>query len=341
MAKALLLVVSLLLGTSCSSSSGKHAKAHAAAPISAGTIAIDGSSTVLPVSEAFAEEFRKTHPATRVIVSGGGTGAGFRKLCHKAANIIGASRPISAAEAETCRTAGVEYIELPIAYDGMAVVVHPGNTWVDQITVQELKKLWEPAAEGKVTTWSQIRHGWPDEPIHLFGPGLDSGTYDYFTKAIVGEERHGRTDYVASEDDQVIVTAVARDRLALGFFGMAYFEKNKDKLKEVPIDDGIAANGAGPIRPTRETILDGTYQPLSRPLFVYVNRVEAERLEVNDFIRASLRNAGRLVDEVGYISFPAKYYQKAQARFDARKLGSAFAGRGAVIGARVTEALFD
>jgi phosphate transport system substrate-binding protein len=341
MTKALLLAVTLLLGTSCSRSSGKHEKALAAAPIRAGTIAIDGSSTVLPVSEALAEEFQTAHPSTRVIVNGGGTGAGFRKFCHKEANIIGASRPISAAEVEACKLKGVEYIELPIAYDGMAVVVHPANTWVEQITVQELKLLWEPAAEGKITTWSQVRPGWPDEPIHLFGPGLDSGTYDYFTKAIVGEERHGRTDYVASEDDRVIVTGVARDRLALGFFGMAYFEKNKDKLKGVPIDDGVAANGAGPVRPTRETILDGTYQPLSRPLFLYLNRVEAERPEVNDFIRASLRNAGRLVDEVGYISFPARYYQKAQARFDARKLGSAFAGRGAVIGARVTEALFD
>lgn len=340
MRKAQLLALSLL-AAGCTTSGGSSDKARAAALVSPGMIAIDGSSTVLPVSEAFAEEFQKVQPSVRIVVTGGGTGAGFRKLCHTEASIIGASRPITAAEAETCKSKGVEYIELPIAYDGMAVVVHPSNTWVDHLTIEELKKLWEPSAEGKITSWSQVRAGWPDSEIRLFGPGLDSGTYDYFTRAIVGEEHRGRADYTASEDDQVLVKGVAGDKQALGFFGLAYFERNRKLLKEVPIDDGVTANGTGAVLPRRETVLDGTYQPLSRPLFLYLNRIEADRPEVGEFVRASLKHAASLVDEVGYIAFPAKYYELVQARFDKRKVGSSFGGGGSVVGANVLKALSD
>ena len=207
-------------------------------------ISIDGSSTVFPISEAVAEEFQKTN-AARVTVASSGTGGGFKKLCAKEIAIAGASRPIKPTEVEACKANGVEYIELPVAYDGIAIVVNPENNWVDKMTVAELKKLWEPEAQGKVKTWADVRKGWPKTEIHLFGAGVDSGTYDYFTKAIVGEEHKSRGDYTSSEDDNVLVKGISTDKLALGFFGFAYYHENKDKLKIVPIDDGDDDNGDG------------------------------------------------------------------------------------------------
>jgi phosphate transport system substrate-binding protein len=224
-----------------SAPTGESAKPEPAAAVTndaprTAPIAIDGSSTVFPISEAMAEEFQKKHAGSRVTVAASGTGGGFKKLCAKEIAIAGASRPIKPTEVDACKASGVEYVELPIAFDGIAVVVNSQNKWVDKMTVAELKKLWSPEAQGKVKTWADIRKGWPKEEIHLFGAGVDSGTYDYFTKAIVGEEHKSRGDYTSSEDDNVLVKGIATDKLALGFFGVAYYAENKDTLKLVPID---------------------------------------------------------------------------------------------------------
>jgi len=305
---------------------------------SAEPIAIDGSSTVFPISEAMAEEFQKKS-GTRVTVAASGTGGGFKKLCAKEIAIAGASRPIKPSEVDACKASGVESIELPIAFDGIAVVVNPKNTWVDKMSVEELKKLWAPEAQGKVKTWADVRKGWPKEEIHLFGAGVDSGTYDYFTKAIVGEEHKSRGDYTSSEDDNVLVKGISTDKLALGFFGFAYYEENKDALKLVPIDDGVKENGEAPVLPSRETIEKGSYQPLSRPIFIYVNSEAAGRKEVQGFVDYFLGEGSKLINEVGYIALPAEAYKHAQARFAARTPGSIFAGAGSKVGVTVTDIL--
>ena len=302
-------------------------------------VKIDGSSTVFPITEAVAEEFQIAKRG-RVMVTVGisGTGGGFKKFCRGETDISDASRPIKPSEVELCRRNGIDYIELPVAYDGIAVMVNPANDWVDYLTVEELKRMWEPAAQGKVTRWSQIRSGWPDKEIHLYGPGVDSGTYDYFTKAIVGREGASRGDYTASEDDNVLVQGIATDRLALGFFGLAYYEENRERLKLVPIDDGNDANGKGPILPTPETVTNGTYQPLSRPIFIYVNRESARRPEVRDFVRFYLMEARGLIREVGYIPLPDRAYRLALERFERGVTGSVFGG-GATIGVRIEDLL--
>lgn len=306
----------------------------------AGDILIDGSSTVYPITEAMAEEFQKQHPDVRVTVGISGTGGGFKKFCAGETAISDASRPIKSSEADQCAQNGIEYIELPVAYDGLAVMVNPQNDWVDFMTVEELKKIWEPAAQGQITRWNQVRPEWPDEELHLYGAGVDSGTYDYFTEAIVGQEGSSRGDYQASEDDNVLVQGIASDRLALGFFGLAYYEENQDKLKLVAIDDGNPDNGEGPILPNAETVQNGTYQPLSRPLFIYVSRAAAERPEVQAFVRFYLdpANARMLVREVGYIPLPDQVYQLALERFERRTTGSIFAG-GSQVGVTLEELL--
>ncbi|HEY9601988.1 MAG TPA: PstS family phosphate ABC transporter substrate-binding protein, partial [Allocoleopsis sp.] len=229
------------------------------------TIKIDGSSTVYPITEAVAEDFQKqTRGAAKVTVGISGTGGGFKKFCAGETDISDASRPILAAEMEKCKAAGIEYIELPVAYDALTVVVNPQNNWVSSITVAELKKIWGPAAQGKVTNWNQVRQGFPDAPLKLFGPGADSGTFDYFTEAVNGKAKASRTDYTPSEDDNILVQGVSRDKNALGYFGVAYYEANKSKLKAVAID-----GGKGPVLPSLKTVQDATYQPLSRPLFIY------------------------------------------------------------------------
>ncbi len=305
---------------------------------SARPIVLDGSSTVFPISEAMAEEFQKSN-AARVTVASSGTGGGFKKLCAKEIAIAGASRPIKPSEVEACKANGVEYIELPVAYDGIAVVVNPENKWVDRMTVDELKKLWAPEAQGKVKTWADVRPGWPKEEVHLFGAGVDSGTYDYFTKAIVGEEHKSRGDYTSSEDDNVLVKGISTDKLALGFFGLAYYEENKSTLKLVPIDDGVKENGDGAILPSSATVENGTYQPLARPIFIYVSKAEASRKEVQDFVHYYLGGGTKLVSEVGYIALPANAYELAKKRFEARKTGSMFAGEGSKVGVTVTDLL--
>jgi phosphate transport system substrate-binding protein len=302
------------------------------------SIVLDGSSTVFPISEAMAEEFQKTS-AARVTVASSGTGGGFKKLCAKEIAIAGASRPIKPSEVEACKASGVQYMELPIAYDGIAVVVNPEATWVDEMTVAELKKLWAPEAQSKVKTWADVRAGWPNEEIHLFGAGVDSGTYDYFTKAIVGKEHESRGDYTSSEDDNVLVKGIGTDKHALGFFGLAYYEENKSSLKLVPIDDGLKENGDGPIAPSAPTVENGTYQPLARPIFIYVSCAEANREEVQDFVHFYLGRGVKLVSEVGYIALPPKAYELATKRFDAHTTGSLFSGEGSKVGVTVTDLL--
>ncbi len=293
-----------------------------ATPTVSGTILVDGSSTVYLITEAMAEEFQKANPGIRVTVGISGTGGGFRKFCAGEIDIVDASRPIKPSELEACRGKGIEFIELKVAYDGLAVVVNPENDWVDYLTVEELKKMWEPEAQGKVTRWSQIRPDWPDKELHLYGPGVDSGTYDFFTEVIVGESGSSRGDFLASEDDNVLVQGIASDPLALGYFGLAYYEENADRLKLVPID-----GGEGPVLPSYETVLNGTYKPLSRPLFIYVNKSAAERPEVRAFVEFYLdpKNAEKLVREVGYIPLSAEDYRKSLERFRTRTTGSDYA----------------
>jgi phosphate transport system substrate-binding protein len=303
-------------------------------------VKIDGSSTVYPITEAVAEEFLSAKRGRiRVTVGISGTGGGFKKFCRGETDISDASRPIKPSEVKLCRKNGIEYIELPIAYDGIAIIVNPHNEWVDYITVRELKKIWKPEAQGRVMKWSQARKGWPDKEIHLFGAGVDSGTYDYFTEAIVGKEGASRGDFTASEDDNVLVQGIATDRFALGFFGLAYYEENRDKLKLVPVDDGDDSNGKGPILPTPETVSKGIYQPLSRPIFIYVSKHSADKPEVKEFVEFYIKNAGMLSKEVGYIPLPEEAYGLVLKRFLNRVTGSIFAGEGSKVGIKIEDLL--
>ena len=286
----------------------------------------DGSSTVFPITEAVAEEFQNATKDVMVTVGLSGTGGGFKKFCTGETDISDASRPIKTTEMELCKKNNVEYIELPVAYDGLAVMVNPKNTWVTGMTVEELKKIWEPAAQGVITKWSQVRKGWPDKEIRLFGPGVDSGTFDYFTQAINGTEKASRGDYTASEDDNVLVQGIATDQNAIGYFGIAYYENNKGKLKLVPIDDGYNDNGRGPILPSEKTINNATYQPLSRPLLIYVSKKSLEKPEVAGFIAFYLKNAATLSKEVGYVPLSKELYDLAAARVNKKKTGTIFGG---------------
>jgi phosphate transport system substrate-binding protein len=304
---SVLMASALLILTACGSnnSGGTDAELN-------GTISIDGSSTVFPITEAVAEEFRMEHPKVKVTIGVSGTGGGFNKFSRGETAISDASRPIKDKEMATCKENNIQYVELAIAYDGLAVVINPENKWAKNITVEELKMLWEPAAQGKVMKWSQVRAGWPAEEIHLFGPGTASGTYDYFTEAIVGESGSSRGDFTASEDDNVLVQGVAGDKYGLGFFGLAYYQENKDKLSLVSVD-----GGKGPVAPSLETVKNGSYSPLSRPLFIYVNSTSVKRPEVVDFVNFYLENAADLSKEVGYIPLPVAEYDKAKAAFKA------------------------
>jgi phosphate transport system substrate-binding protein len=294
-------------------------------------IQIDGSSTVFPITEAVAEEFQKANQGVRVTVGISGTGGGFQKFCRGETDISDASRPISATEIEACKTAGIEYIELPVAYDGLAVVVHPKNSWASNITIAELKKLWGPEAQGKVTKWNQVRAGWPDREIHLFGAGVDSGTYDYFTEAVVGKAKSSRGDFTSSEDDNVLVQGVSGDEAALGFLPLAYVEQNKAALKLLPVDDGKKENGEGSITPTADTVRDGTYQPLSRPLFIYVGRKASDRPEIQKFVDLYFGSQD-LMREVGYVELTPQIYDLAKKHFAERKVGTAFASGTSQVG---------
>jgi phosphate transport system substrate-binding protein len=300
-------------------------------------ISVDGSSTVFPITEAMAEEFQKANKGTKVTVGIGGTGGGFKKFCRGETDISNASRPISAREREDCKKSGIEFIELPIALDALTVMVNPKNDWVTEMTVAELKKIWEPDAQGKVMSWKQVRASFPDRPLRLYGPGVDSGTYDYFTAAIVGKEHSSRGDFTASEDDNVLVQGISGDLNALGFFGLAYYLENTSKLKAVaiqPKDDAKA------VLPSVESARDGSYQPLSRPIFIYISKKSVEtKPEVASFVEFYLdkKNALKLVKEVGYVPLPDNAYDVFLKRFKAREVGTAF--HGAKIGVSIEDLL--
>ena len=291
-----------------------------------GVLKIDGSSTVFPITEAVAEEFGNANPDVKVTVGVSGTGGGFKKFIAAETEISNASRPIKAAEAQAAGEKNIEYIELPVAYDALSIVVNPKNTWVKSVTTAELKLMWSPEAQGKILSWKQINPAYPDKPLRLYGAGVDSGTYDYFTEAINGKEDASRGDFTSSEDDNVLVQGVSRDEGALGFFGLAYYLENKDKLKQIPVDDGNAANGDGPQAASVENVIAGIYQPLARPLFIYVRKDAAERPEIKAFVEFYLKNAATLSKEVGFVPLPDAVYELALKRFQARTTGSAFKG---------------
>jgi phosphate transport system substrate-binding protein len=299
----------------------------------------DGSSTVYPLTEAAAEEFGRTNPNARVTVGISGTGGGFKKLCAGETDVHDASRPITSSEMELCQKSGIDFIEVPIAYDGIVVVVHPNNTWATSITTAELARLWAPEAQGKVTRWSQVREGWPDREIHLYGAGVASGTYDYFTEAILHREHASRGDYTSSEDDNLLVQGVAGDELALAFFGIAYYEANRSKLRALGVDDGRPGNGEGPIAPSTESVQRGTYQPLSRPVFLYVARAALDRPTVASFVQRCLDTSPRLAREVGFVPLPERAYAFGAARIEARRTGTIFTGTSSAVGLPIEELL--
>ena len=308
----------------------------AAASARADIVKIDGSSTVYPISEAVAEEFQKMkRGAIKVTVGISGTGGGFKKFCRGETDISDASRPISAKEMKACAEAGIKYVELPVAFDALTVVINPKNTWIKEFKVEELKKMWEPGAQGKVTHWNQINPAWPNAPLKLFGPGADSGTFDYFTDAINGKEKASRGDFTASEDDNVLVQGVSRDVNAIGYFGLAYYVENKDKLKAVPIVNKGSSRG---VSPSLETVMDGTYQPLARPIFIYVSDKALAKPEVKEFVEYYIKHAPKLVKEVGYVPLSSSHYEQAARNFGSKKLGTGFGGKSEV-GVRVEELL--
>ncbi|MBI3529928.1 MAG: PstS family phosphate ABC transporter substrate-binding protein [Betaproteobacteria bacterium] len=290
-------------------------------------VKIDGSSTVFPITEAMAEDFQKsTKGKVKVTVGISGTGGGFKKFCRGETDISDASRPILKKEMDDCKAAGVQYIELPVAYDALTVVIHPDNKWAQTLTVAELRKMWEPGAQGKVKTWKQVNPAWPDQPLKLFGPGADSGTFDYFTEAVSGKAKSSRGDFTASEDDNVLVQGVSRDVNALGYFGFAYYVENKDKLRAARIADKA---GQG-VEPSFETVINGTYQPLARPIFIYINAKSLERPEVKEFVEFYMKSAEVLVREVKYVPLPAKAYAYNIEHANKKVLGTKFGGENKV-----------
>ncbi|MFN2415589.1 MAG: PstS family phosphate ABC transporter substrate-binding protein [Pyrinomonadaceae bacterium] len=289
-------------------------------------IKIDGSSTVFPVTEAVAEEFQKEkRGGVRVTVGISGTGGGFKKFVRGEIDVTNASRPILKEELEQAKANGVEFIELPVAFDALTVVVHPGNDWVSSMTVADLKKIWEPEAQGKVTHWNQVRPEWPNEKIALFGAGSDSGTFDYFTEAVVGKAKSSRGDYTASEDDNVLVQGIEGNRFALGYIPYAYYAPHSTRMKAVGIE-WEKNKTAGPVAPSPENILAGTYNPLSRPLFIYVNRKSLDKPEVKEFVEFYLKHVGVLSREVKYLPLPEAAYQMASERLRNNQTGTGFGG---------------
>jgi phosphate transport system substrate-binding protein len=298
-------------------------------------VKIDGSSTVFPVTEAVAEDFQKAKKrAVHVTVGISGTGGGFKKFCRGETDVSNASRPILKKEMDDCRAAGVEYYELPVAFDALTVVINPKNGFVKQLTVAEMKKMWEPAAQGKVTAWKQVNPAWPDQPLKLFGPGADSGTFDYFTEAVVGKSKSSRGDFTASEDDNVLVQGVARDVNALGYFGYAYYIENQDKLKAVPI---VNEKGQA-VAPSLEAVLKGAYSPLARPIFIYVSARSLDKPEVREFVEFYMKHGGSLAKEVKYVPLPDSAYRTALQHVQKGKKGTVFGGM-AEVGVTIEELL--
>ncbi|HYD87623.1 MAG TPA: PstS family phosphate ABC transporter substrate-binding protein [Vitreimonas sp.] len=297
------------------------------------TIQIDGSSTVFPLAEAVAEGFQQqTSGRVRVTVGESGTGGGFRKFCRGETHISNASRPISASEMATCRAAGIQYVEVPVAFDALTVVVHPSNP-VRSMTVAQLRRIWEPDAQGRVTNWRQVDPSFPDMPLVLFGPGTASGTFDYFTEAVNGRSRASRSDYTPSEDDNVIVQGVANSQGGMGYFGLAYYEENRSRLRALSID-----NGSGAVEPSVANAENGSYAPLSRPMFIYINAAALRRPQVQQFAQYFVNNGARYSAQVGYVPLPAAAYQSYLQRVQRRTQGTAFGGRQA-IGVTIQEVL--
>lgn len=308
---SLLLTVVLAAGcTPVSSTKSDGADASGGGNGTAAKINIDGSSTVYPISEAVAEEFSKTHPKAEIGVGFSGTGGGMKKFSAGEIDIADASREMKPAEAEKCKEGGIEFIRLSVAFDGLAVVVNPENEWCDSLTVEQLKKIWQP--ENPAQKWSDIDSSWPDEKIVLYGPGTDSGTFDYFTEEIVGEAKSSRADYSPSEDDNTLVTGVAGNKYAMGYFGYAYYAENQGKLKVLGVD-----SGDGPVKPSMETVMDNSYTPLARPLFIYVNKKSLEQPLVKEFVKFYMEQAADLAKEVGYVPVPAEIAAENQATMDA------------------------
>lgn len=312
--------LALAVGTStlllaCSPGQTKQAK----------PIKIDGSSTVYPITETIVKQYNAQSPSDiDVRVDFSGTGGGFRKFCAGETDISNASRPILKEEIEVCKKNNISYLELPVAFDALTIVVNPKNTRVNDITVAELKKLWEPQAEGKIKTWNQIRASWPNQPINLYGPGKDSGTYDYFTVAIIGEEGTSRTDYQASEDDEIISQEVINDPNGMGYFGYAYYQEKPGALKALAVDN---QKGSGPIKPSANATEAEKYRPLARPLFIYVNAVTAQNNPaMNDFLDFYMQKAPKVVQDVGYIAFDPDDYTKLYRNFHKTKVGTVFGG---------------
>jgi phosphate transport system substrate-binding protein len=287
-------------------------------------VKIDGSSTVYPVTEGVAEDFQKAKKgAVKVTVGISGTGGGFKKFCRGETDISNASRPIQKKEMEDCKAAGIEYFELPVAFDALTVVINPKNSFIKQLSVEELKTMWEPAAQGKVINWKQVNPAFPDAPLKLFGAGADSGTFDYFTEAVTGKSKSSRGDFTASEDDNVLVQGVSQDVNALAFFGFAYYAENMSRLKAVP----IAEKGGKPaVMPSEKSVLDGTYQPLSRPIFIYVNAKALAKPEVKEFVEYYMKEGAKLAKEVKYVPLPAVAYKTNLEHLAKGKKGTVFGG---------------
>lgn len=295
------------------------------------TIKIDGSSTVFPVTEAVAEEFQNSKKgAIRVTVGISGTGGGFKKFCRGETDVQNASRPISKEEMEVCAKAGIQYYELPVAYDAMVVAVNPKNTWVKDITVEDLKKMWEPAAQGKILKWNQVRAEWPDAPLNLFGAGSDSGTFDYFTEAVNGKSKASRGDFTGSEDDNTLVLGISNDKNALGYLPYSYYSSNMKKMKALGIIGGPEAPSKVAVLPSKATVENGTYFPLSRPLFIYVSSKSAAKPEVMEFTKFYIEKAGELASQVKYVALPAKAYKMSLDNVAKKKMGTVFGGHNEV-----------
>jgi len=294
--------------------------AHAEAPL----IKIDGSSTVFPITEAMAEEFQREKKAQiRVTVGISGTGGGFKKFCRGETDIQNASRPIQSSEMSACKEKGIKFFEIPVAFDATVVVVNPKNDWIGEITIEELKKIWEPSAQGKITQWNQVNSKWPSEKLKLYGAGSDSGTFDYFTEAVVGKSKASRGDYSASENDNTLVTGISSDKFALGYIPLAYFEENKSKLKALAIVNPKTKKNS---TPSRSTVESGEYAPLSRPIFIYVSEAGMKKAEVKEFVNYYLKSCLEIVPQVKYVPLPAAIYELSNEHIKKNKMGTAFGG---------------
>lgn len=318
------LTTSLLVLAGCQQPSGDTSGSPAAPAAAPSTITLDGSSTVYPISEAIAEEFQLARQgAARVTVGVSGTGGGFKKFCRGELDIANASRPISKEEMASCAAAGVRYYELPVAYDALTVVVNPQNTFLTEISIEQLKAIWQPEAQGQIMNWNQVDPSWPDQPLKLYGAGADSGTFDYFTEAVVGKAKASRGDFTASEDDNVLVQGVSSDINALGYFGYAFYAENKDKLKSLAIKPSADAPA---VAPTAENVINGSYMPLARPMFVYVSEKAYQRAEVKDFMAFYFDNVAQMANETQYVPLPTEAYATIRQHLADGKLGTVFKG---------------